>query len=141
MKRLVAGFPGSRGEAQGTSRTVGRTARLASVAGIVAVASGLLVSARGPDYPLYYVATAGMLLLAGAFGAGLEARTGLRMTLLLATGAAAAATLALPDVERQFDDGAFWLGIGWAFFLGVAYAAFAVGAFLRALTRAIVATR
>lgn len=141
MKPVVAASSGPPDRSEGTSRPSGRRARLASVVGIVAVASGLFVTARGPDYLLYYVAAAGMLSLAGAFGAGLDARTGLRMTLFLATAAAAAATVALPELQRQFDDGAIWIGIGWVFFVGFAYAAFAVGAFIRAITRAIVATR
>ena len=55
--------------------------------------------------------------------------------------AAAAATLGLPDVGRQLDDGAFWIALGWGIYVILALVAWAIGAFVGRVHRAIVATR
>jgi hypothetical protein len=103
------------------------------VAGIGIVAIGMFLTMRASEYVAYELVIGATLLLAGSFGALLDARRGLVSTIALGLLAAAAATTALPDLERQLDDGAFWIGLGWIMYLVFVLVAWAIGAFLRTL--------
>lgn len=114
------------------------------VAALIAVALvGVTMYFRTQTYddPLYYLGFGSMLVLAGGFGLVFRSRTGLRLTLVLVVVAVIAATLALPELDRQLADGAFWIGCGWLLTLLFALVAWSVGGFVRAVSHAIATTR
>ncbi len=124
----------------GSARRPG-TATGAAIIGIVVVAAAMLLSTRPDPLVDAQIALGAMLLLAALMGIFLPGRTSLRLTLVLALVGAAAATLGLPDLGRQLEDGAFWLALGWGSMLVLSLVAWAIGGLVRRIGQAIVETQ
>jgi len=133
-------MPDRRPPVQDTDRP-GRVPVAGALVAIATVAIGMSLGTRHLDLVLYYTSVGATLLLASVFGAAFDARTGLRLTLVLGIAVAAGPALVSPQLQVEPVVGVLWIAFGWLVTLAVVLGAWAVGGFVRAVHRAIVATR